>query len=100
MSGNITKKRLSDRRKGKTDWKRVDALTDADISNDRLEVGAADLARCPEGESRFRRGTLAASDLCRFYDDDAKPRLFFLSRDEARLRVHADCNRSGRKACP
>ena len=32
MSGNITKKRLSDRRKGKTDCKRVDALTDADIS--------------------------------------------------------------------
>ncbi|MFN0104005.1 MAG: BrnA antitoxin family protein [Bryobacteraceae bacterium] len=31
MSGKITLRRLSDRRQGQTDWKRVDALTDADV---------------------------------------------------------------------
>jgi uncharacterized protein (DUF4415 family) len=30
MSGKIIRRRLSEKRKGKTDWKRVDALTDAD----------------------------------------------------------------------
>lgn len=30
MSGKITRRRLSEKRTGKTDWKRVDALTDAD----------------------------------------------------------------------
>ena len=32
MSGKITRRRLSGKQKGKTDWKRVDALTDADIA--------------------------------------------------------------------
>ena len=32
MSGKITRKRSSGKQKGKTDWKRVDALTDADIA--------------------------------------------------------------------
>jgi uncharacterized protein (DUF4415 family) len=31
MNEKITRRRLSERRQGKTDWKRVDALTDADI---------------------------------------------------------------------
>ncbi len=32
MSGKITRMRSSEKQKGKTDWKRVDALTDADIA--------------------------------------------------------------------
>jgi uncharacterized protein (DUF4415 family) len=31
MSGNITTRRLSDRRKGKTDWARVDAMTEEEL---------------------------------------------------------------------
>jgi uncharacterized protein (DUF4415 family) len=32
MSERITRRRLSGRQKGKTDWKRVDALKDSDIT--------------------------------------------------------------------
>ena len=32
MNGQITRRRLSGKEKGKTDWNRVDALTDADIA--------------------------------------------------------------------
>src|SRR5260370_38760986 len=44
MSEKITARRLREKRKGETDWKRVDALTDADIAKaiqndpDTLEV--------------------------------------------------------------
>ena len=34
MSEKTTRRRLSERRQGKTDWKRVDALTDADIAEE------------------------------------------------------------------
>jgi uncharacterized protein (DUF4415 family) len=53
MSAKITRRRLSEKRKGKTDWKRVDALTDADIAT--AVQGDPDT---PEGSRDWFRGAM------------------------------------------